>query len=582
MIEEMTGALRQELAARQSPGGFWRGALSASAVSTATAVFALSMIDKDRYAAHIEAGVRWLRAAMTPGGGWGDTPESKANLTATLLAYAALSHLRAAPEETKTYLRRHFGRLDDEQIVKGVLTYYGKDLTFSLPILVMCALAGVIARWDAIPHLPFELAALPQRLFRFLRLPVVSYAIPALIAAGILRHRRGKKGIFYPLREAFVEKSLDVLARLQPAGGGFLEAAPLTAFVSMCMACAGYAAHPVVRKAAGFLTHTVRANGAWPVDTDMAGWLTALSVKALGPDAPDGERLQETIRSAAFTSRHPFTGAQPGGWGWSDLPGAVPDADDTAGSLIALHVLHARRKDDRPAPEVAKGVEWLLDLQNRDGGMPTFCKGWGRLPFDCSSPDISAHSLAAFELWRETLPGKLRQRCGKGARRLLRWLEKAQAADGSWTPLWFGDQDAANGQSPVYGTAVVVEHLSTSAHPLATRLSGKGREYLLSAQNGDGGWGGVKGLPSKVVFTARALSALAGGADASGDEALAKGTDFLYRRFKEGTLNAAEPVGLYFARLWYSEELYNLAFTLCALNQIKKKIKDENENILFD
>ena len=30
---------------------------------------------------------------------------------------------------------------------------------------------------------------------------------------------------------------------------------------------------------------------------------------------------------------HPFTGAAPGGWGWTDLSGAVPDADDTPRSI---------------------------------------------------------------------------------------------------------------------------------------------------------------------------------------------------------------------------------------------------------
>jgi squalene-hopene/tetraprenyl-beta-curcumene cyclase len=597
-IEEMISALRQDLSARQSPGGLWRGELSASAISTSVSVFALSVINKERYAVHIETGVKWLRATMLPGGGWGDTPESKANMTATLLSYAALFYLNAAPEETKTYLNEHFGSVaggHDERIVKGVLKYYGKDLTFSLPILVMCVSAGVISRWDAIPHLPFELAALPQRFFRFLNLPVVSYAIPALIAVGILRHRKGKRTMFYSLREAFVKKSLEVLTRLQPVNGGFLEAAPLTAFVSMCMACAGYKAHPVTCKAAGFLVDTVRINGAWPIDTDLAGWLTALSVKVLGEDVPDRERLLETVRGNAFTFKHPFTGAQPGGWGWSNLPGAAPDADDTAGSLIALHVL---RKDGRYVEEAGKGIKWLLDLQNKDGGMPTFCKGWGRLPFDRSSPDISAHSLAAFELWYDALPGRLQQRCRKSIRRLLRWLEKTQAADGSWTPLWFGDQDAANEQSPVYGTAVAVEYLSMSHQSVAARLTERGAGYLLSAQNDDGGWGGAKGLPSKVTFTAKALSALsraAGGANCSPDvagnrdsgassraagicgDAIVKGTDFLYRRFREGTLNDAEPIGLYFARLWYSEELYNITFTLSALKQIREMIHENDD-----
>ena len=52
------------------------------------------------------------------------------------------------------------------------------------------SVAGLVS-WDEVPSLPFELACLPQALFRFLRLPVVSYALPALIAIGqaVYHHR---------------------------------------------------------------------------------------------------------------------------------------------------------------------------------------------------------------------------------------------------------------------------------------------------------------------------------------------------------------------------------------------------------
>ena len=52
----------------------------------------------------------------------------------------------------------------------------------------MCALAGRLGEgreaWRHVIPLPFELAALPHQLFAALRLPVVSYALPALIASG--------------------------------------------------------------------------------------------------------------------------------------------------------------------------------------------------------------------------------------------------------------------------------------------------------------------------------------------------------------------------------------------------------------
>ena len=548
-------------------------------------------------------------------------------MTATLLSYAALYSQEAAPEAAKSFLKDRFGGISDEKIVDGVLAYYGKDLTFSAPILVMCALAGVIRSWDRIPQLPFELSVVPQRFFRFLRLPVVSYAIPALIAVGILRHRKGRKGLFYRIRESFVEKSLRILVRLQPSNGGFLEAAPLTAFVTMCMCGAGYREHSVTQKAVQFLTKNVRDDGAWPIDTDLACWVTALSIKALEDDIPDKiscdcvpvkkadysfvykaddnrnptkllsdcvsvkDILLEALRKNAFTYKHPFTGAKEGGWGWNDLPGAAPDADDTAGNLIALHIL----SNGVYCREAEKGVEWLLDLQNKDGGIPTFCKGWGKLPFDRSSADISAHTLMAFELWMPVLPAGLQQRCRKGIACLLRWMKKTQASDGSWTPLWFGDQDASDERSPVYGTAVAVEHLGISEHPIALSISAKGTQFLLAAQNEDGGWGGARGLPSKVTLTAKALSALTAGSGSymsemdvtNGGEAYIKdtehicnckkeidsGVEYLYNLYKKGELNRPEPIGLYFSRLWYSEELYNLTFALSALKNVRKMIE---------
>lgn len=504
--EEMIKALSDKLLSmRPQDGGIWRGKLSSSAISTSVAVFALHITAPDKYKTYIENGCEWLLRTMLPDGSWGDSPESPPNMTATLLTYASLSALGKAPDTTVRYINERFGGSNDANLINGVLSYYGKDLTFSAPILVMCALAGIISRWDDIPQLPFELSVLPQRLFRFLRLPVVSYAIPALIAVGILRHKKGSKHILYALRERFIKKSLETLTHLQPSHGGFLEAAPLTAFVAMCMSGAGMSEHVATQKAVGFLTDTVRADGSWSIDTDLACWVTSLSVRALGSEnIADKAHLAEHIKRNAFSERHPFTGAKEGGWGWTNLPGSVPDADDTAGALVALHTL----LDGVYCTAVGNGIEWLLQLQNADGGMPTFCKGWGKLPFDRSSPDISAHSILAFSLWLDVLPQQLKKRCNKGISRMLRWMRKTQSADGSWTPLWFGAQDTADEKAPVYGTAITVEYLSVSHEPIAKTMVRKGTEYILSSRNADGGWGGAPNAPSKVTFTARALAAL--------------------------------------------------------------------------
>ena len=564
-LKEMQTDAIERLMKSRSADGMWRGSLSSSAISTAVSVFALQRIDADKYASHIQAGVRWLHETMKADGSWGDSVESPSNMTATLLTYVSLYAVGQAPHVSRQYLSQHLGGDSEEALTKGVLRYYGRDLTFSVPILMMCALAGVVKDWKQIPPFPFELATLPQRLFRYLNLPVVSYAIPALIAIGICQmHKKG--GWLSPVRKLFVPKAMRVLLRMQPADGGFLEAAPLTAFVSMCLAEGGFREHEVTQRCAQFLVDTVREDGSWPIDTNLSAWVTSLAAKVLPHDQVDAEGLARLIQRNATVSVHPFTAAAPGGWGWSDLSGSVPDGDDTSGALVALYHLTGKTSDT-----VANGLRWLMWLQNNDGGMPTFCKGWGKLPFDRSSPDITAHAILAMGLWLPSLEGKLKADVQKSLDRMLNWMEKGTeekraggAAGSGWVPLWFGDQDAADEKAPVYGTATAIDYLMSVQHPVATRLAQSQIGFILTTQNEDGGWGGNKGVKSKVTYTCRALAAL-GHFPEQYEAAKQRGWDYLYRRFQAGTLYEREPIGLYFSRLWYSEELYNVLFLLNAL-----------------
>ena len=575
-LKEMQTDAMERLMKSRSEDGMWRGSLSSSAISTAVSVFALWRMDAGKYAVEIDAGVRWLQKTMKTDGSWGDSVESPSNMTATLLTYVSLYAVGQAPSETRKYLANTFGGDDEEALVQGVLRYYGRDLTFSVPILMMCALAGVITNWKKIPPFPFELTALPQRFFRFLNLPVVSYAIPALIAIGICQmHHKG--GLFSPIRKLFVPKAMRVLLCMQPADGGFLEAAPLTAFVSMCLAAGGFREHEVTQRCAKFLIDTVREDGSWPIDTNLSGWVTSLAAKVLPLDQLSilNSQLSTLINSHATTSIHPFTNAAPGGWGWSDLSGSVPDGDDTSGALVALHHLlteDGRRQQADVPHEVENGLKWLIGLQSNDGGMPTFCKGWGKLPFDRSTPDITAHAILAMGLWLPSLEGKLKSDVQKSLDRMLAWMQHttdSRPASGlvnahGWVPLWFGDQDAADEKAPVYGTATAIDYLMSSHHPVAVELAQSQIHFILQTQNEDGGWGGNQGVKSKVTYTCRALSALAHYPNEY-EEAKQRGWDYLYQRFKAGTLYEREPIGLYFSRLWYSEELYNILFLLNAL-----------------
>ncbi|MCP5519770.1 MAG: squalene--hopene cyclase [Verrucomicrobiales bacterium] len=559
------------LLAELSPAGHWVGELSSSALSTATAVTALATVGRTGDADHVRKGLEWLAAHANPDGGWGDTVRSRSNLSTTALAWAAFGAAGAdetfasTVTNTARYISEKAGAI--ERLVPAIEALYGKDRTFSVPITMTLALSGRLGPdgWREVRPLPFELAALPRGLFGALRLPVVSYALPALIAIGQVIHQRS--GRFHPLRSFTRERTLDVLTTLQPANGGFLEATPLTSFVTMSLAGMGLAEHPVAQRGAAFLRQSVRPDGSWPIDTNLATWGTTLAIKALRHTCEtlaDGQRatLRAWLLGQQYRAVHPYTGAAPGGWAWTDLPGGVPDADDTAGALLALRCLS--EPDDETRAAAARGVKWLLDLQNRDGGMPTFCRGWGALPFDRSTPELTAHALRAWAAWLSELPSELAARIQSARSRATAYLRTAQRPDGAWLPLWFGNEAAPRQENPVYGTAQVL--LGTASERALAAARDRGRTFVVAQQNEDGGWGGARDTPSTMEETALSLEALTDGPEHQA--AIDAGTRWLLQAVEAGAWHAPAPIGLYFARLWYFERLYPLVFTTSAFGQL--------------
>jgi squalene-hopene/tetraprenyl-beta-curcumene cyclase len=619
-----------ELLAERTPDGHWVGELSSSALSTATAVSALAVVREnvecrtsnverreDAAAATfdlrpstfddlIARGVAYLAGQQNDDGGFGDTDLSHSNIATTYLVVAAL-HLAGATDEHRELLARADTYLESKGRLAGLRERYGIDKTFVVPIMTNLAIAGLLD-WREIDQLPFELATVPQSLYRFVGMPVVSYAIPALVAIGQAQFHHAPP--WNPLKRLVrwlsITRSLKVLRRMQPDSGGYLEATPLTSFVVMSLASVakprpvvavngeqtstsraaetpepallskpvtpsvaeppvrggiadsattgrGYedAADQVIRAGIRFLVDSIRPDGSWPIDTNLATWNTTLAINALagaGEDVAEllaskprplvaengretpayreegassfaepsvagsparesdvdsattgrGFGVLEWLLSCQHTKRHPFTGADPGGFGWTDLSGAVPDADDTPGAIIALFKLESGWSECHGGGWHAWGHarNWLLELQNRDGGWPTFCRGWGRLPFDRSGTDLTAHALRAFrELggprekpWNDVADGYFEQLYRKTIDRGLLFLATRQHPDGSWSPLWFGNQDNPEEDNPVYGTAKVLmayRDLGLMDSPEAQR----GVAWLVANQNEDGGWG---------------------------------------------------------------------------------------------
>ncbi len=624
LLESAYQKALQALLAERHPDGYWVGELSTSALSTATAVAALSLVQKNlprqQYDGLIQGGLTWLAANQNSDGGWGDTVKSFSNISTTMLCRAAfhiagvvhppsLTH-RAGDtghqpdasargndilpvSRAENWLAQRYGKTPKE-LAEAVRGRYGKDRTFAVPILTTCALAELVS-WKEVPALPFELACLPQSWFRFLRLQVVSYALPALIAIGqaVYHHRPPWNPLTRMIRALSRKRSLRVLERIQPSSGGFLEAIPLTSFVTLSLASIGLADHPVARKGVEFLVNSVRPDGSWPIDSNLSTWATTLSINALAAAEELGQldkkdAVRDWLLNQQYKERHPYTGADPGAWAWTPLPGGVPDGDDTPGALLAIWNL----APDSESAAIDAGLNWLFKLQNRDGGWPTFCRGWGHLPFDRSGSDLTAHAIRAVVPWANArgvgVPKEkgIRYLLGDMSREQSRlfwklvwsipdaldYLSKSQRLDGSWLPLWFGNQHAPNDENPTYGTARVLAAYR-DLDMMNSEPARRGVAWLLGVQNADGGWGGAAETPSSIEETALAVEILLD-AGAEAKPAVNKGLAWLVDQVQAGGLSQPTPIGFYFAKLWYFEKLYPIIFTVAALGRAKLKMQN--------
>ena len=576
----------------QNEKGYWDGELSSSALGVSVACAALSFFDREANRQQIVAGMQWLASNKNADGGFGDTPDSPSNISTSLLCFAAATLCRDLFPESgfllknlSAYLETSGIDIHSEAVAKAVLDHYGSDFTFSVPILTMCAFCGV---WpgnnvENVPQLPFELSLFPRSFYRLLNLNVVSYAIPALVAVGIaiFKHKKKKNFLMKRIRQASIRKAMVALERMMPESGGFLEAIPLTAFVSLCLVKSGFRESKVVKNGIGFLQRTQRPDGGWPIDVDLSLWTSSLAVKALGDNlfpllnAGQREALATHFLSVQNKTAHPFNGASPGGWGWTHFSGSVSDGDDTPGAILALIRL-SETTGTRYDREVEVGCDWLLKLQNGDGGFPTFTKGWGKLPFDRSCSDLTGHAVLAVSKAIDYLDGAVSERKRSRYRKLVwkavRYLQINQQENGALLPLWFGNQLVQGHTNPVYGTARVTAYLNDAvtgewmSEKLKKDISEiieRGTHYLLAVQNEDGSWGGDRNIPGSMEETALALAAII---PSSEKQRIAEGFNWLDQRYQSEGLKAS-PIGLYFASLWYHEKMYPLTAYLEALSR---------------
>lgn len=257
-----------------------------------------------------------------------------------------------------------------------------------------------------------------------------------------------------------------------------------------------------------------------------------------------------------------------GGFSFEYFNSWYPDIDDTAAAILAMVKQDPNLLDLGP---ILSAVQWILGLQNDDGGWAAFDREnnylfLNKIPFsdmdsfcDPSTADVTGRVIECFGLLAKR--GSVLSRNGKNpiprffiddmssaTERAIDFLSTEQEADGSWYGRW--------GSNYIYGTSAVlcglVYHLEgwddtypvmEKRHKVDTHAA---LDWLKRHQNPDGGWGerlesyyepSLAGNgPSTASQTAWALMGLLAYL-APTDESITRGIQYLSRtQIKEGEL----------------------------------------------
>jgi len=309
---------------------------------------------------------------------------------------------------------------------------------------------------------------------------------------------------------------------------------------------------------------------------DTAINVIALAESGLSPDHPALQRAADWLVKKEVRVRGDWTVNNPhpeaSGWAFEYNNVYYPDTDDTAMVLMALRLV--RPKDQKSLDELfERALAWQLSFQCDDGGWAAFDKDvttpWLEdMPFadhnailDPTCSDLTARTLELLGY----VNFKTGTRCMRDA---IQYLIDTQDDDGSWYGRW--------GVNYIYGTWQVLRGLRAISQDMTQDWVLRGRDWLESCQNGDGGWGETcatyessarKGIgESTASQTAWALMGIC----ACGDldrPSIQRGLRFLLGSQKpDGSWDEPQITGTGFPGVFYLKyDMYRQNFPLLAL-----------------
>lgn len=410
-----------------------------------------------------------------------------------------------------------------------------------------------------------------------------------------------------PLRQTAIRAAEDWMLTRFKESDGLGAIYPPMVWSLIALKALGYDDdHPHIRYCWEQLDRLVVEGGAkaWMQPCQSPVWDTAITLRGLeaGGVASDDPAITQAIdwlldREVSTKGDWSDTvAAEPGGWFFEYRNAFYPDVDDTAMVLLALRpqfekrdgavlsfsraegLTEARRRvarTERMASAAQRARDWLLAMQNRDGGWGAFDRDNDaeflcQVPFadhnamiDPSTPDIAARVLEALGAWgaKQDEPA---------VARALDYLRRSQEADGSWIGRW--------GVNYIYGTWQTIVGLRAVGIAADDPMIARGAQWLIHHQQTSGGWGETadsyidpslrgQGTPTASQTAWALLGLLAAGKGKH--PAVRRGIEYLLATQRsDGGWDEAEFTGTGFPKVFYLRyHYYPIYFPLMALGE---------------
>ncbi|MDQ6940687.1 MAG: squalene--hopene cyclase [Verrucomicrobiota bacterium] len=388
-----------------------------------------------------------------------------------------------------------------------------------------------------------------------------------------------------PMRQRALEEAERwMLERIGEGSDGLATVFPAMLNALIALRALGYeTTHPVYQKAMndfrGLFVDDPKDFRIQPCLSPV--WDTAINIISLAESglAPDHPALQKAAKwlvdkevrvRGDWIENNPH--AEASGWAFEYNNVYYPDTDDTAMVLMGLRLV--RPNEQSKLEELfARAIDWQLSFQCKDGGWAAFDKEvttpWLEdMPFadhnailDPTCSDLTARTLELFGY----IGFDPKRDC---VRRAVKYLIDTQDDDGSWYGRW--------GVNYIYGTWQVLRGLRAIGENMTQDWILRGRDWLESCQNEDGGWGETCAsyddptLKGRGISTASQTSWAIMGICACGDldrPSVQRGLRFLLnQQDDDGSWTEPQITGTGFPGVFYLKyDFYRQNFPLMAL-----------------